>query len=78
MEERKIEVWSGPIGLDPSEMIGALVQATDGSIKQIDDRLRNALMGDVPSGPDLAPELLERLRSGYPNVHLEFPWAGGD
>ena len=57
-------------------MIGALVQAADGSIKQIDDSLRDALKGHVPDGsPDLASDLIDRLKnSGYPNVHLEFPW----
>ena len=79
--ERKIEAWTGPKGLDPSEMIGALVQAADGSIKQIDDRLLDAL-GDhkLVGNPDLAVDLLAVLHnSGYPNAHLEFPWeAEGD
>ena len=76
MKERKIEAWSGPLDDDGSELIGALVQADDGSIKQIDDRLRAALMGDVPSGgPDLAVDLLARLKNnGYPNARLDFPW----
>ena len=76
MKERKIEAWSGPLDDDGSELIGALVQAANGSIKQIDDRLRDALKGAVPSGgPDLAPDLLGRLHnSGYPNATLDFPW----
>ena len=80
MKERKIEAWTGPRGLDPSEMIGALVQAADGSIKQIDENLREAL-GDhkLVGSPDLAVDLLGVLHnSGYPNAHLEFPWKGKD
>ena len=75
MEDRKIEAWTGPVGLDPSKMIGALVQAPDGSIKQIDDRLLDAL-GDhkLDGTPDLAVDLLALLHNGgYPNAHLEFP-----
>ena len=45
MEERKIEAWTGPVDGDVSTMIGALIQAADGSIKQIDDRLLEALGG---------------------------------
>ena len=80
MEERKIEAWTGPKGLDPSEMIGALVQAADGSIKQIDDSLLDALkVPEVIGSPDLAADLLGRLGNcGYPNAHLEFPWEGKD
>ena len=81
MEERKIEAWTGPSDAEGSEMIGALVQAADGSIKQIDDRLREALKGfELVGSPDLAPDLLGRLHnSGYPNATLDFPWeAGGD
>ena len=77
-KDRKIEAWTGPPGDSSATMIGALIQAADGTIKQIDGSLRKALMGDVPSGPDLAPDLLDRLRSSYPNVYLEFPWAKGD
>ena len=47
MEERKIEAWTGPLDEDDSTMIGALIQAADGSIKQIDDRLRDALEGSM-------------------------------
>ena len=74
--ERKIEAWTGSVGTEDSAMIGALVQADDGSIKQIDDRLLDALKVDeVIGGPDLAPELLRGLHNnGYPNAHLEFPW----
>ena len=61
-------------------LIGALVQAADGSIKQIDDRLLSALEGhELVGSPDLAADLLDELRdSGYPNAHLEFPWQNGD
>ena len=80
MKERKIEAWTGPLDDDGSELIGALVQRADGSIKQIDDSLSKALIGDVPSGPSLGfvDDLIARLRSSYPNVHLEFPWEGAD
>ena len=80
MEERKIEAWTGPADDSSATMIGALVQAEDGTIKQIDDSLRKALIGDLPSNPGigLPLNLIDRLRSGYPNVHLEFPWEGGD
>lgn len=73
---RKIEAWTGPAG--GSEMIGALVQADDGQIEQIDARLRNALKDYVPTGsPDLAEDILARLHnSGYPNATLDFPWEG--
>ena len=58
----KIEAWTGPKWLDPSEMIGALVQKDDDSIKQIDDQLLKALGDPVVMGsPDLAPDLLEWL-----------------
>ena len=73
MIRRKIEAWTD------AKMIGALIQADDGSIEQIDDSLREALgieIGDVPSGgPNLAPDLITRLHdSGFPNVALDFPW----
>ena len=73
---RKIEAWTGPVDADGSEMIGALIQADDGSIEQVDARLRVALMGKVPDGtPDLAVDLLARLKNnGYPNARLDFPW----
>ena len=73
---RKIEAWTGPVDADGSEMIGALIQADDGSIEQVDARLRVALMGEVPDGtPDLAVDLLARLKNnGYPNARLDFPW----
>ena len=80
MEERKIEVWTGPPDAEGSTMIGALVQAADGTIKQIDDRLRAALGGhDLVGSPDLPLNLLEilKLRSSYPNARLEFPWEEG-
>ena len=78
--KRKIEAWTGPIYAADSTMIGALVQAADGSIEQIDDSLTAALKGHVPSGsPDLAPDLIARLKnSGYPNATLDFPWEGTD
>ena len=80
MEDRKIEAWTGPVDDEDSTMIGALVQSADGYIKQIDDRLRDALRGDVPDGtPDLAVDLLGRLHnSGYPNATLDFPWEAED
>ena len=45
-------------------LIGALVQAEDGSIKQIDERLTTALRGfDLVGTPDLAVDLLDRLHN---------------
>ena len=77
MAERKmkIEAWTGRVGAEDSTMIGALViHAANGSIKQIDDSLRDALKGE-PRAPVLASVLVARLRqNGYPNVHLEYPW----
>ena len=75
---RKIEAWTGPSDDAGSTMIGALVQAANGSIEQIDDSLSAALKGHVLIGsPDLAPDLMAALEnSGYPRVHLEFPWEG--
>ena len=43
--ERKIEAWTGPPDVEGSTMIGALIQAADGTIKQMDDSLRKALIG---------------------------------
>ena len=67
----------GPAGSVPmdSTMIGALViHARNGSIKQIDKSLCDALKGE-PRAPVHKSVLLARLRqNGYPNVHLEFPW----
>ena len=76
--KRKIEAWTGPDGDTELTMIGALVQAADGSIEQIDDSLSAALKGHALIGsPDLAPDLIAALEnSGYLNVHLEFPWEG--
>ena len=79
MEERKIEAWTGPSDAEDSTMIGALVQAADGSIKQIDDRLKTALGGlEIFGTRDLAVNLIKWLKDGgYPNARLEFPWEEG-
>ena len=83
MEERKIEAWTGPVNAEGSTMIGALVQAADGSIKQIDDSLRRSRWRDMTcsaASQDLAagPPSDELRDNGYPNAHLEFPWQNGD
>ena len=89
MEERKIEAWTGPARADDSTMIGALVQAADGSIKQIDDSLIDALklhyvLGGSPENSSRRrwDRLLNQLHvnSGYPNADPGFrmPWGAGN
>ena len=77
--KRKIEAWTGPSDDAGSTMIGALVQAADGSIEQIDDSLSAALKGHVTSSAaPISPRTLWRRwkTAAIRDVHLEFPWEG--